>query len=94
MDMENLKATLTCRLSTATHHYKLVIADETVHEIDVENMIRIIEIADQLAEIVPRPPGIPETPQCLTRDAALLSNLTRCGALTRGASRRSRDRRS
>ncbi len=77
MEMENLKATLTCRLSTATHYYKLVIADETVHEIDVENMIRIIEIVDQLAESVPRPLGIPETPHFLTRDAALLTNPTR-----------------
>ena len=38
-----LKATVACR------YYKLRVAGETIHEIDVENMVRIVAGVDQLA---------------------------------------------
>lgn len=40
-----------CTLMAALRYYKLEVGAETIHEIDVENMIRIIDGTDQLAEL-------------------------------------------
>ena len=37
-----------CKLMVAVRYYKLEIAGETIHEIDVPNMVRIIDGVDQL----------------------------------------------
>ena len=39
------------KLMVALRYYKLEVAGETVHEIDVENMKRIVDGVDQLAEL-------------------------------------------
>ena len=38
-----------CKMTMALRYYKLEIGGETVHEIDVENMTRVIDGTDQLA---------------------------------------------
>ena len=39
------------KLSVALDYYKFEVAGETVHEIDIENMVRIIDGVDQMAEM-------------------------------------------
>ena len=40
-----------CKFMVALRYYKLEIAGETVHEIDIVNMVRIIDGTDQLADM-------------------------------------------
>ena len=40
-----------CKFSVALDYYKFEVAGETVHEIDIENMVRIIDGVDQMQEM-------------------------------------------